>query len=148
MKNFLKSEKASPWLVLIISFLVMISVIQILGWQYNRIAKEEISSLEMKIEKNAAWAVVKDFLEARVAKNEDQARVLLTERAMETIFGGEVELIDDLRSFEIMESNLTGENEFGFLVKVRHQNGTEAIELIKVTKILERYYIDSVELPG
>jgi len=148
MKNFLKNEKASPWLVLIITFLMMILVIQILGWQYNRFAREEISSLEMRTEKNMAQVVLRDFLNARIAKNESQAKILLTERAMEGVSKEGVELINDLKSFEILKGESVGESDFSFLVKIYHQNGTESIELIRVTKILERYYIDSIQLPG
>jgi len=148
MKNFLKNEKASPWLVLIITFLMMILVIQILSWQYNRFAREEISSLEMRTEKNMAQVVLRDFLNARIAKNESQAKILLTERAMEGVSKEGVELINDLKSFESLKGESVGESDFSFLVKIYHQNGTESIELIRVTKILERYYIDSIQLPG
>jgi len=148
MKNFLKSEKTSPWLALIISFLVMILVIQILSWQYNRIAKEEIFNLEERVEQAEARSRLKDFLEARIDGNESQAKILLTERAMEKVFNGEVQLIDDMESYEILEDKRTEEGGFSFLVKIRHGDGTESLELIKATKIMERYYIDSVKLPG
>jgi len=67
---------------------------------------------------------------------------------MEQVFRGEVRLFDDLESFEILEAAQSGENEFNFLVKVQLQNGTETIELIKAAKILDKYYIDSIQLPG
>ena len=148
MKNLFKDEKTSPWIVLIISFLVMILIIQILSWQYHRIAKEEISLLEIKVEKAIAGETLKDFMEARITKNKSQATILLTERAMEQVSKGEIELIDDFQSFEILETTQLGENEFNFLVKIQFQNGTETIELIKTTKILDKYYIDSIQLPG
>jgi len=148
MKNLFKDEKTSPWIVLIISFLVMILIIQILSWQYHRIAKEEISLLEIKVEKAIAGETLKDFMEARITKNKSQATILLTERAMEQVSKGEIELIDDFQSFEILETTQLGENEFNFLVKIQFQNGTEMIELIKTTKILDKYYVDSIQLPG
>ncbi|PIR02647.1 MAG: hypothetical protein COV63_00270, partial [Candidatus Nealsonbacteria bacterium CG11_big_fil_rev_8_21_14_0_20_37_68] len=131
MKNLFKDEKTSPWIVLIISFLVMILIIQILSWQYHRIAKEEISLLEIKVEKAIAGETLKDFMEARITKNKSQATILLTERAMEQVSKGEIELIDDFQSFEILETTQLGENEFNFLVKIQFQNGTEMTELIK-----------------
>ena len=148
MKNLFKDEKTSPWIVLIISFLVMILIIQILSWQYHRIAKEEISLLEIKVEKAIAGETLKDFMEARITKNKSQATILLTERAMEQVSKGEIELIDDFQSFEILETTQLGENGFNFLVKIQFQNGTEMIELIKTTKILDKYYVDSIQLPG
>jgi len=148
MKNLFKDEKTSPWIVLIISFLVMILIIQILSWQYHRIAKEEISLLEIKVEKAIAGETLKDFMEARITKNKSQATILLTERAMEQVSKGEIELIDDFQSFEILETTQLGENEFNFLVKIQFQNGTEMTELIKTTKILDKYYVDSIQLPG
>jgi len=148
MKNLFKDEKTSPWIVLIISFLVMILIIQILSWQYHRIAKEEISLLEIKVEKAIAGETLKDFMEARITKNKSQATILLTERAMEQVSRGEIELMDNFQSFEILETTQLGENEFNFLVKIQFQNGTEMIELIKTTKILDKYYVDSIQLPG
>ncbi|PIY88739.1 MAG: hypothetical protein CO031_03020 [Candidatus Nealsonbacteria bacterium CG_4_9_14_0_2_um_filter_37_38] len=148
MKNLFKDEKTSPWIVLIISFLVMILIIQILSWQYHRIAKEEISLLEIKVEKAIAGETLKDFMEARITKNKSQATILLTERAMEQVSRGEIELMDNFQSFEILETTQLGENGFNFLVKIQFQNGTEMIELIKTTKILDKYYIDSIQLPG
>ena len=148
MKNLFKDEKTSPWIVLIISFLVMILIIQILSWQYHRIAKEEISLLEIKVEKAIAGETLKDFMEARITKNKSQATILLTERAMEQVSRGEIELMDNFQSFEILETTQLGENGFNFLVKIQFQNGTEMTELIKTTKILDKYYIDSIQLPG
>ena len=148
MKNLFKDEKASPWAILIISFLVMVLIIQILSWQYHRVAKEEISSLEIKVEKTIARETLKDFMKARIAKNESQAKILLTERAMKQVSRGEIELMDNFQSFEILETTQLGENGFNFLVKIQFQNGTEMIELIKTTKILDKYYIDSIQLPG
>ncbi|PIW92117.1 MAG: hypothetical protein COZ89_01805 [Candidatus Nealsonbacteria bacterium CG_4_8_14_3_um_filter_37_23] len=148
MKNLFKDEKTSPWIVLIISFLVMILIIQILSWQYHRIAKEEISLLEIKVEKAIAGETLKDFMEARITKNKSQATILLTERAMEQVSRGEIELMDNFQSFEILETTQLGENGFNFLVKIQFQNGTEMIELIKTTKILDKYYVDSIQLPG
>jgi len=148
MKNLFKDEKTSPWIVLIISFLVMILIIQILSWQYHRIAKEEISLLEIKVEKAIAGETLKDFMEARITKNKSQATILLTERAMEQVSRGEIELMDNFQSFEILETTQLGENEFNFLVKIQFQNGTEMTELIKTTKILDKYYVDSIQLPG
>ena len=148
MKNLFKDEKASPWAILIISFLVMVLIIQILSWQYHRMATEEISSLETKVEKTIARETLKDFMKARIAKNESQAKILLTERAMEQVSRGEIELMDNFQSFEILETTQLGENGFNFLVKIQFQNGTEMIELIKTTKILDKYYVDSIQLPG
>jgi len=148
MKNLFKDEKTSPWIVLIISFLVMILIIQILSWQYHRIAKEEISLLEIKVEKAIAGETLKDFMEARITKNKSQATILLTERAMEQVSRGEIELMDNFQSFEILETTQLGENGFNFLVKIQFQNGTEMTELIKTTKILDKYYVDSIQLPG
>ncbi|PJC51896.1 MAG: hypothetical protein CO031_00275, partial [Candidatus Nealsonbacteria bacterium CG_4_9_14_0_2_um_filter_37_38] len=91
---------------------------------------------------------LKDFMEARITKNKSQATILLTERAMEQVSKGEIELIDDFQSFEILETTQLGENEFNFLVKIQFQNGTEMTELIKTTKILDKYYVDSIQLPG
>ena len=126
----------------------MVLIIQILSWQYHRVAKEEISSLEIKVEKTIARETLKDFMKARIAKNESQAKILLTERAMKQVSRGEIELMDNFQSFEILKTAQLNEDAFNFLLKIQVEDGTELIELIKVVKLLDKYYVDSIQLPG
>ena len=126
----------------------MVLIIQILSWQYHRMATEEISSLETKVEKTIARETLKDFMKARIAKNESQAKILLTERAMKQVSRGEIELMDNFQSFEILKTAQLNEDAFNFLLKIQVEDGTELIELIKVVKLLDKYYVDSIQLPG
>jgi hypothetical protein len=148
MKNYFENKQFSPWAVLLVSFLAMILVIQILSWQYRKMEREDISNLEERIEMAAARETLKDFLGFRIAKNENQAKVFLTERSVEQLLETEAELVDNFVSFEIFEEKREEENSFNFLVKISTEGRTDFIEKIKVVKILGKYYIDSIEIPG
>lgn len=148
LKNPLKNEKNSSWIVLAIAFLATFFIIQILGWQYHRLVKEEIRPPVVKIEENMARSALKEFMAARIEKKESRVKFFLTERAMEQTLSGNVELIDSFLNFEILEARDDDVGQFSFFVKIASEDGLELLELIKVAKILDKYYIDSVEIPG
>ncbi len=143
MKNIFKEGKASPLIVAVISFLAMMLVIQILSWQYDAFFKEETVSFEQRVEQVMAKESLRGFLKARTEGNQEKAFSFLTEQAFQQ--GYPLSGFDD---FDILEEEDKGSNNFVFLVKMLSNNGSEAIELIKVKKIDEKYYIDSIERPG
>jgi len=147
MKNIFKEGKASPLIVAVISFLAMMLVIQILSWQYDAFFKEETVSFEQRVEQVMAKESLRGFLKARTEGNQEKAVSFLTEAAVQQVSLGEVSLLG-FDSFDILEEEDKGSNNFVFLVKMLSNNGSEAIELIKVKKIDEKYYIDSIERPG
>ncbi|MDI6592052.1 MAG: hypothetical protein QME61_03940 [Patescibacteria group bacterium] len=138
------------WKSVIFAILIVVLVGGILSWQYKLIEKkseEKISSIKQTIEQNLAQNVLDKFMEARIEKNENQAIHYLTERAMEQKIKGEFELINDLQSYEILKTEKLEKNKFRFTVKIYEESGW-LVEIIILNKILDRYYIDSVQIAG
>jgi len=132
--------------IFIISFLMVLLAAQILNWSYEKIEGGKVAVLEERIEEIQAKDLIKDFVRARIEKNEKQAALYLTERAMEQKIQGSFSLIDDFVSFEILRSEKIVDD-FQFLVKL-HLEREFLVERIKAVKILDKYYIDSVEIAG
>lgn len=130
---------------LIIAFLC----IGILGWQYRKIEKEQIPALEEKIEKKSTEALLDKFMQLRIEKNETGAMRYLTEGAVEQVNEQSFALVDDFVSYEILQSEKLAQDRYRFVVKTYEQGMTmNFIEVIILLKILDQYYIDSVELAG
>lgn len=110
--------------------------IVVLGWQYNILEKKRLPALEEKIEQNSAQDVLERFLTTR-------ADILLTERAMEQKLQGDFWPEDNLKNYEIIKIEKSANNNYRFIVKVG-----DLVEIITLTKILGKYYIDSVEMAG
>ena len=130
--------------------------IGILGWQYHQIEKKRIPALEEKIERQreeiqqkAAQDVLDKFMAARISKNKARAINYFTEGAMEQKNQKEFVLIDDFTSYEILKSEKLAENRFQFASKIYKKEGTaDFVEVIVLTEILDKYYVDSVKIAG
>ena len=109
--------------------------IVVLGWQYNRLEKQQLPALEEKIEQNSAQDVLRRYLETR-------ADILLTERAMEQKVRGEF-VLEDIKFYEILKAEKVAEEQYRFQVKVG-----DFTEIIILIKILGSYYIDSIDTAG
>jgi len=140
------------WKAIILAVLVVTLVGGILSWQYRRMteeSEERISSLEDVIERGFAQNMLDKFMTARIKKNETQANIFLTERAMEQKIQGKFILIDNFNSYIIFKSEKLEKNKFRFIVKIYKDNiMSEIVEVIALIKILDGYYIDSVEIAG
>ncbi len=150
MKNLFKNEKLSPWLILLVSFIVTVLIIMFLSWQYNRIAQDELLRLEEKVESGAAENVLKDFMEARAEGNEIQAVYYLTENSVEQKNSGKFSLIEEgFQGYEIINEEKLQENKYRYAVRISLDRlPGEMVEVIVLKKIEGRYFIDSVELAG
>ncbi|MFH1820319.1 MAG: hypothetical protein ABH805_00105 [Candidatus Nealsonbacteria bacterium] len=134
---------------LTLSLLLALVGIAVLGWQYRRIEKEEIPALEEKIEQNSVKVVFDHFMRARINRNEAGATQFLTERAVEDMNQGAFTLIDSLASYEILSTDKLGEETYRYAVKITETSGfNNFVEIIIMTKILDNYYVDSVQLAG
>lgn len=147
---------------IIAAFLLALLAVVILAWQYHRIEKERILGLEGKLEEQkkemeqkSAQDVLDKFILARINKNTAQAIRYLTEGAMEQNLQGEFTLVDNFESYEILKTerlqndNSQNDYNFRFIVKIYEEGEMNfLIEVIVLTKILDQYYIDSVEMAG
>ena len=136
-----------------ISFIACFLLIFGLSWQYHKLTdqvqQEEIETIEQTMEKIAAKEVLNKFMDARLDKQEEQAKVYFTENIMEQYTRNEFVLIDGFESFEILSDEKMEDTKFRFIVEIQESNGVNnIIETIVVIKISDQYYIDSVELAG
>ena len=144
--------KKSFWLVIIFAFLTAFLGIGILSWQYHKIAEkseQEIHSIKETMEQNLAKDMLDKFMEARLGKRKEQTITYFTENAMEQHLKNEFILIDDFVSFELLKTEKLENTKFRFIVKIQEENeNNEIIEVLITTKILDRYYVDSVQIAG
>lgn len=129
--------------------------IGILGWQYHQLEKKKIPLLEEEIakqketmEERLAESVLEKFMLARIGRREAQALAYLTERAMEQKRGNEFSLINKFEDYEILAIEKLEENKFRGAVKIYEEERKDFVEVIILIKILDKYYIDSVEIAG
>jgi len=140
-----KGVLKAMFLAILIAFLG----IGILGWQYRKIEGEKIPAIEEKMEQKSVEFLLDRFMEYRIDKNEKRAEGLLTERAMEQKLQNNFVLIDNFENYEIIKSEKLVDNNYRFIVKIMSEEGTgDFVEVIILTKILDKYYIDSVQIAG
>ncbi len=140
----------------VIALLIVVLGEVVLAWQYHRLEKKRIPLIEEKLEKQqqemeqgSAQDILDRFILARVEKNEAQANLYLTEQAMEQKLKEQFTLINDFTSYEILKSEKLTDDKFRFIVKIYEKDEIGyTIEAIILTKILNQYYIESVEIAG
>lgn len=140
------------WKAIVLAILIVVLFGGILSWQYRKVtenSEEKISSLEDVMEQSFAQNVLDKFMEARISKNEAQANIYLTEGAMEQKLQDKFVLINNFKSYQINKSEKLGENQYRFIVKLYGEEKMgETVEIIALIKILDKYYIDSIEIAG
>ena len=140
-----KGVLKAMFLAILIAFLG----IGILGWQYRKIEGEKIPAIEEKMEQKSVESFLDRFMEYRIDKNEKRAGGFLTERAMEQKLQNKFVLIDNFENYEVTKSEKLADNNYRFIVKIISEEGTgDFVEVIVLTKILDKYYIDSVQIAG
>ncbi len=139
-----KGVLKAMFLAILIAFLA----IGILAWQYQRIEKERLPALEEKIEKRSTEDVLDKFMQMRIDKNEKGALRYLTEGAVQQRDQAEFSLLDNFESYEILQSEKVDEEKYRYVVKIYEEGMGDFIEVITLIKILDNYYIDSVQIAG
>lgn len=141
-----------------IAVTVALAGIFVLGWYYHDIEKKRLPAIEQAIEEQkeineerAAQETLRQFILFRISREEDIAKLYLTENAVEQAREKEFSLMGNFSSYEIISSEKISENKYSFVVKMRYKDiPTELTEIITVIKVLEleEYYIDSVQMAG
>ncbi|MBI2644440.1 MAG: hypothetical protein HYW95_02975 [Candidatus Wildermuthbacteria bacterium] len=136
--------------------LIMMVGLGILAWQYQRLAKNRVGTLEeqmkrqqeliSRMEERDAEDVVRLFLNARVSGNQAEVTQYVTEGAMEDISQGKIRF-EGFTAYEILKRERLGENEFRFQAKLLAPI-PQPIEIIRVIRMDGRYYIESVDIVG
>ena len=146
--RFSKGEMPS-WMVILIAFLLAFLSAGILSWQYHNISQREIVSLKGSVEMGSAGNVLEGFMVARISRNEAQAKIYFTENTMDQYMRGKFSLINNFQVFEVLKKEQLVENKFRFIVNLCEQNKINCTsEVVTLIKILDRYYLDSLELAG
>ncbi|MCH7604442.1 hypothetical protein IID24_00370 [Patescibacteria group bacterium] len=154
--NNLSFFNKDAWKAVVGAVILLVIGQAILLWQYNRLEghrlveiEEQLAKQQQAIEKGEAQDVLEKFLAARVAQDETKASRYVTERAMQQKVDGDFVLIAEYEDYEIVNTQKLKEDVFQYQVEMTVQDGLPPqIEIIKVIKILESYYIDSVTLAG
>ncbi|MDP2641643.1 MAG: hypothetical protein Q8P39_03920 [Candidatus Yanofskybacteria bacterium] len=140
---------------LVIAGVVVAAGLFFLAWQYKAIEERRLPHIEQELqeqkqaaERQDARNTVDSFMRARQEGNQEQAMRWLTERAAQQNAEEQFQLIGDVQAFEIQQSEQLEENRFRFQVSVRTSQGFPRLELLEAEKILEQYYIDSVQIAG
>jgi len=134
---------------LVFALLLACLGIGILGWQYRKIETEKVPALEQKLEQKTAESVLDKFMHARIGKNEQTALNYLTEVAMEQKNSNEFSLLGDFQTYEILNQDKLPDGRYRFAVKIYDGDKlNDWVEVIILTKILDQYYVDSVEMGG
>jgi hypothetical protein len=141
---------------IIVATVIALVGIAVLGWEYRRIEKERLPALEQAIEeqeeameKELVQEVLDRFMVARIGQNEDMAKHYLTEKAAEQARLNDFYLIDDFASYEILQSEKIEEGKYRFVVKIYYKElPVELTEIITLIKVLDKYYVDSVQVGG
>ena len=134
---------------LVFALLLAFLGIGILGWQYRRIESEKVPALEQRLEQKSAEVVLEKFMHARIQQSEKTALNYLTEVAMEQKNSNEFSLLGDFQTYEILNQDKLSDGHYRFAVKI-YDGGkmNNWVEIIVLVKILDQYYVDSVEMGG
>ena len=145
--------KDSPWKAILIAITLLVAGELLLAWQYNRLESGRLADIEEKIEEQqktielqAAREALRDFLDARIAGDETRVVRYVTEQAMQQRSQGEFELFE-VENYEIGESEKLDETNFRFQVNISRDR-SDQVEFIELEKLLDQYYINSVQLAG
>ncbi len=142
--------KNSYLAVTVFAFLVAILGIWFLSTQYHKINNETNNiSVQEIIEQNSAKNILNKFMAERIDKNQEQAIIFFTENAMEQYSNSKFILISDFTNFEIIKAEKIENEKFRFTIKISEKNKiNETIESIIIIKVLDKYYINSIEIIG
>lgn len=148
-------DKNGVWRAMAIALLAATAGLLILGWQYRQLEEKRLPALEREIEKQreeieirAAQNLLERFMSSRLNRNMAQATLYLTENAVEQERIGGFTLLDDYESFRIINREKLAEHEFRFTIEINSKTTGTFVEVITVTKILENYYVNSIQLAG
>jgi len=123
--------------------------IGILGWQYRQIESEKVPALEEKLEQKSVETVLEKFMHARIQKSDKLAMSYLTERAVEEKDRGQFSLLNNMERYEILSNEKLASGNYRYAVKIyENEDRNDFVEIIILSKILNQYYVDSVELGG
>lgn len=145
----------SAWKGVAIAIVAVVAGQLVLAWQYYRLEEKRLPLIEQQlaeqkeeIERQSAKTTITSFLNALEEGNSKLALRFLTENAVVQEEQGVFSLKERILGYEIVKLEQVGANEFRAQVKIEEQALPPQVQLLRVLKVLDTYYIDSLEIAG
>jgi hypothetical protein len=145
--------KGSPIQAVGLAVVLLVVGELLLVWQYNNFKERHIAEVEEKLqeqeqlfEEREARDALEGFFEARLDQDEKRFVRYVTEETMLQRDRGVFEPYG-VENYKINSKEQVANGLFLFQIAVT-QDRLEHIEFVEVRKILEQYYVNSVELAG
>ena len=143
------------WKGVAIAIIVVVAGQLVLAWQYYRLEEKRLPLIEQQlaeqkgeIERQSAKRTITSFLNALEEGNPKIALRFLTENAVVQEEQGIFSLQERILDYKIIKLEQLGANEFRAQVEIENEALLPQVQLLRVLKILDTYYIDSLEIAG
>jgi len=150
--RFLNKE---AWKGVAIAIVAVVIGQLVLAWQYYRLEEKRLPLIEQQlaeqkeeIERQSAKKTITSFLNALEEGNSKLALRFLTENAVVQEEEGDFSLTERIFGHRIIQLDQVGASEFRAQVEIEDEALLPQVRLLRVLKILDTYYIDSVEIAG
>lgn len=145
----------SAWKGIAIAIVAVVIGQLVLAWQYYRLEEKRLPLIEQQlaeqkqeIERQSAKKTITSFLNALEEGNSKLALRFLTENAVVQEEQGSFSLQERILGYKIVKLEQVGASEFRAQVEVEDEALFPQVRLLRVLKVLDTYYIDSVEIAG
>jgi hypothetical protein len=152
-KGFFHKE---AWKGVVVAIIAVVAVQLALSWQYYRLEEKRLPLIEQQLaqqqeelEKQKAKEAIEAFLNAWAQGNQDLAMRFLTENAVVQLEQEGFLLTTRFFAYNIVKIEKIQQGAFRVQVEKRQAEGLPLhIEILRAVKILDSYYIDSLEIAG
>jgi len=127
----------------------------VLAWQYYRLEEKRLPLIEKQlleqreeIERKSAKETIVSFLDALEQGNSKLALRFLTENAVVQEEEGAFSLTERILGHRIIQLDQVGVSEFRAQVEIENEDLFPQVRLMRILKILDTYYIDSINIAG
>jgi len=127
----------------------------VLAWQYYRLEEKRLPLIEQQlaeqqkeIERQSAKKTIISFLDALEEGNSKLALRFLTENAVVQEEQGAFSLQERILGYKIIKLEQVGASEFRAQVEIEDEALFPQVQLLRIIKVLDTYYIDSLEIAG
>ena len=127
----------------------------VLSWQYYRLEEKRLPLIEQQlaeqkqeIERQSAKRTITSFLNALEEGNAKLALRFLTENAVVQEQQGAFSLQERILGYKIIKLDQVDSSEFRAQVEIEGEALLPQVWLLRVLKILDTYYIDSLAIAG
>ena len=150
--RFLNKE---AWKGVAIAIIAVVIGQLVLSWQYYRLEEKRLPLIERQlaeqreeIERQYAKETIVSFLDALEQGNSKLALRFLTENAVVQEEEGVFSLTERIFGHRIIQLDQVGAGEFRAQVEIENEALLPQIRLMRILKILDTYYIDSITIAG